>query len=50
METLNLGNNESLLRGVVPEPDGTFTALAFTAYKNFKTRAGAEKWLARRVR
>lgn len=48
MKTINLGNNESLVRGVVAERDGTFTALAFTASKNFKTRAGAERWLARR--
>lgn len=49
MKTLNLGNNESLKRGVIAEADGTFTALGFSASKNFKTRAGAERWLARRV-
>ena len=48
MKTLNQGNNETLSRGVVPERDGTFTALTFSASKNFKTRAGAERWLARR--
>lgn len=48
MKTINLGNNESVSRGVVAERDGTFTALTFSASKNFKTRAGAERWLAKR--
>lgn len=48
MQRLNQGNNESLKRGVVAEADGSFTALGFAASKNFKTRAGAERWLARR--
>ena len=48
--TLDLGNNESLTRGVFAESDGTFTALAFSASKGgFKTRKGAEQWLSRRV-
>lgn len=48
--TLSLGNNESLSRGVSRESDGTWTAIAFTASKGgFKTRAGAERWLARRT-
>ena len=48
--TLDLGNNESLTRGVFAERDGTFTALALSASKSgFKTRKGAEQWLARRV-
>ena len=46
--TLDLGNNESLVCGIFPQADGTFDALTFTATKNFKTRKGAEKWLARR--
>lgn len=44
---LDLGNNETVSRGVFPEADGTFTALTFTRSKNFKTHKGAEKWLAR---
>lgn len=48
MKTINQGNNETLSRGVIAERDGTFTALGFSASKNFKTRAGAERWLARR--
>lgn len=47
MQTLNTGNNESLVRGVFKETDGTFTALTFSRSKNFKTEAGAAKWLAK---
>lgn len=46
---LDLGNNETLSRGVFAQADGSFLALAFTVSKTFKTRAGAERWLARRV-
>ncbi|OOG85732.1 DUF1391 domain-containing protein [Pseudomonas sp. A25(2017)] len=49
MMTLNLGNNETISRGVIRETDGTFTALTFSASKNFKTEAGAHRWLARRT-
>jgi hypothetical protein len=49
-ETLDLGNNESASRGIFPQADGTFLALTFTRSKTFKTRAGAERWLARQVR
>lgn len=49
MKTLDQGNNETLSRGVIAERDGSFTAMPFTASKNFKTRAGAERWLARRA-
>ena len=42
--TIDLGNNESLTRGVFKEADGTFTALTFTRSKNFKTQAGAVRW------
>jgi hypothetical protein len=45
-ETLDLGNNESVSRGVYAVPEG-FLALAFSRSKTFKTRAGAERWLAR---
>ena len=47
-ETLDLGNNESLTRGVFENTDGTFTALTFSQSKEFKTRKGAEKWFAGR--
>lgn len=47
--TLNLGNNESLTRGVFKNNDGTFTAMTFTQSKEFKTQKGAERWLAQRL-
>lgn len=47
MDTLNLGNNESLVCGVFPNQDGTFTAMTYTKSKKFKTEAGARRWLAR---
>ena len=46
-ETIDLGNNESLSRGVFPQRDGTFLALTFSRSKTFKTRKGAERWYAR---
>lgn len=48
MKTLNTGNNESLVKGVVANNDGTFTALTFTQSKTFKTLNGAKKWLEKR--
>jgi Protein of unknown function (DUF1391) len=48
MQTLNLGNNESISRGIVVNADKTCTAMTFTQSKDFKTIAGAEKWLAKR--
>lgn len=47
--TIDLGNNESVSRGIERESDGTYTARTFSASKNFKTRKGAERWLAKRV-
>jgi hypothetical protein len=41
MQVLDLGNNESLTTGI-------FEALTLTQSKSFKTRKGAEKWLAAR--
>jgi len=46
---IDLGNNESLTRGIFANADGTFTALTFSASKTFKTKAGAIKWLAKRL-
>jgi hypothetical protein len=48
MQVLDLGNNESLSVGVFPQHNGTFIALTLTQSKTFKTRKGAEKWLAAR--
>ena len=47
-QVLDLGNNESICRGMYREYDGTWTALTFTQSKNFKTERGAEKWLQKR--
>ena len=47
-DQIDLGNNEILAAGIIRENDGTFTAMTFTASKNFKTAAGARRWLARR--
>jgi len=46
---VNLGNNESISRGVTANADGTFTAVTFTISKTFRTYAGACKWLAGRL-
>lgn len=45
--TLDTGNNESLVRGVFDNGDGTFTAMTYSQSKTFKTSKGAERWLAR---
>ncbi|EFP9186837.1 DUF1391 domain-containing protein [Shigella sonnei] len=47
MNTIDLGNNESLVYGVFPNQDGTFTAMTYTKSKTFKTEAGARRWLGR---
>ncbi len=45
MKTLDLGNNESVSRGVVRQADGTYLALGYTRSKTFKTATGAQRWL-----
>ena len=47
MDTIDLGNNESLVYGVFPNQDGTFTAMTYTKSKTFKTESGARRWLER---
>jgi len=47
MKTLELTNNDSLVRGITKNNDGTFTALTYTRSKTFKTLKGAQKWLAK---
>ncbi len=47
MDTIVLGNNESLVYGVFPNQDGTFTAMTYTKSKTFKTESGARRWLER---
>ena len=46
--TTNDLNNDTIATGIFENDDGTFTALAFSASKDFKTYAGAARWLARR--
>lgn len=48
-QTLDLGNNEKVSRGVFPNNDGTFTAMTFTKSKTFKTERGAKNWYARQI-
>lgn len=45
MGTIDLSNNESLVCGVFPNQDGTFTAMTYTKSKTFKTEVGARRWL-----
>lgn len=47
-QTQDLGNNETLTRGVVTNSDGTYTALTATESRTFKSQAGARRWFARR--
>lgn len=47
-KTLDMGNNETKSIGVFAQADGTFLALTLSASKTFKTRSGAERWLAAR--
>ncbi|WP_032297462.1 DUF1391 family protein [Escherichia coli] len=47
MDTIDLGNNESLVYGVFPNQDGTFTAMTYTKSKTFKTENGARRWQER---
>jgi hypothetical protein len=42
--SVDLGNNESITRGIFKNSDGTFTALTFARSKTFKTYAGALRW------
>lgn len=46
--TQDMGNNESLTRGMFKQNDGSFLAMTFTESKSFKTEKGAERWLAKR--
>lgn len=47
MQKIDLGNNESMVCGVFPNQDGTFTAMTYTKSKTFKTETGARRRLAR---
>lgn len=48
-EVVALGNGERMSRGVYETVEGAFLAMTFTQSKTFKTRAGAERWLARKL-
>ncbi|EFC0135539.1 DUF1391 family protein [Escherichia coli] len=45
MQKIDLVNNESLVCGMLPNQDGTFTAMTYTKSKTFKTETGAHRWL-----
>ena len=45
---VDCGNNQTWTMGCFAQPNGTFLAMTFTDSREFKTRAGAEKWLAKR--
>ena len=45
---IELGNNEAVTVGIVEQADGTYLALTFSKSREFKTRKGAIKWLAKR--
>jgi hypothetical protein len=47
-KTIDLGNNESISSGVFETADG-WLAMTYTQSKTFKTRAGAERWHARKT-
>lgn len=47
MKTMNLGNNESLSRGMKQTPQG-FLCLTYAESKWFKTAKGGAAWLAKR--
>lgn len=47
--TIDLGNNEPISRSIVRNPNGSFTAVTFSASKTFKTYEGAVQWMAARV-
>ena len=50
IETIDMGNNETLSRGVFPQRDGTFLAMTFSQSKSgFKTRKGAQRWYDRKT-
>ena len=40
-------HNSEITLGIVKETDGTWLALTRVDSRTFKTRAGAEKWLAK---
>lgn len=47
--TVDLGNNETVSRGVFPQADGTWLAMTFTRSRTFKTERAARAWFAKAV-
>ena len=47
-KTQDMGNNESLTRGLFPQNDGTYIAMTYSESKPFRTEKGALVWLAAR--
>jgi len=45
MKTVDMGNNETISRGIANNDDGTFLAMTFTKSKDFKSLKAAEKWM-----
>lgn len=46
---IEIGNNETISRGINKNSDGTYTAMTFTKSKTFKTMKGAQAWMQKRV-
>ncbi|EFM2421464.1 DUF1391 domain-containing protein, partial [Escherichia coli] len=42
MQKIDLGNNESMVCGVFPNQDGTFTAMTYTKSKTFNVAGWKE--------
>ncbi len=43
-KVLELGNNESLVRGVFKENDKLYIAITYSQSRSFKTEKGAIRW------
>lgn len=48
MQTLDLGNNEQISRGIYAV-DGGYLAMTFTKSKQFRTLKAAKAWMQRNV-
>lgn len=49
LQTIDLGNNECISRGVVEQADGSWLALTLTKSREFKTERGARNWYQRQT-
>lgn len=48
MKNLDIGNNETISKGIEKNNDGTYTAMTYSQSKTFKTLAAAKKWMNER--